>query len=119
VGTFPIGSQPRNIIITPDGNTVYETNFDSKDYYAIDAHTLQLKYVKSLGAPDGIGLWGTPFSSTHGYVYKAPTGKSVSFDLPEAVATWNYGISDCGRISGSYQLNNVMHGFVAVPEECK
>jgi hypothetical protein len=68
---------------------------------------------------ESVGLWGTPFSSTHGYVYKAPTGKSVSFDFPEAVATWNYGISDCGRISGSYQLNNVMHGFVAVPEECK
>jgi YVTN family beta-propeller protein len=343
IGTFPTGSGSRNIIVTPDGNTLYETNFDSKDYYAIDAHTLQLKYTKSLGGPDGIafsnsarpiiekyrfetvdypgasetavaqtndegtavgwyldqngashgffyrhgrftgydvpgspntkllginsegevvglytntqgyingfrlrhgirtdvyvqfqstgnvytvptnevdaidddgnlagvywnfvesansaflldgsttvsfdypgavytgangiargtvsgwfedlnnlahaffwrdgsfaqfdfpgagsapdgtigytfgykinsrldsvGLWGTPFSYTHGYVHKERTGKNISFDFPEAVATWNYGISDGGRITGSYQLNNVIHGFVATARE--
>ena len=68
---------------------------------------------------DSVGLWNTAFSPTHGYLHQDRTQKNISFDFPEAVSTSNYGISECGRISGSYLLNNVTHGFVAVPEECK
>jgi hypothetical protein len=43
----------------------------------------------------------------------------ISFDFPEAVSTTNYGISNGGTIAGSYLLNSVTHGFLAVPEACK
>jgi YVTN family beta-propeller protein len=65
------------------------------------------------------GYWGTATSYNHGFVIEGQERKMISFDFPEAVSTTNYGISDNGAIAGSYLLNSVTHGFVAVPEACK
>jgi hypothetical protein len=45
--------------------------------------------------------------------------KPISFDFPDAVSTTNYGISNDGTIAGSYLMNNVTLGFLAVPEACE
>lgn len=106
VGTFPIGEGSRNIIVTPDGNTLYESNFDSKDYYAIDAHTLQVKYVKSLGGPDGI-----VFSETSNPVIEKYSFET--FDFPGATATMVAQANDEGTAVGWYvDLSGATHGFI-------
>ena len=59
-----------------------------------------------------------PYTSASGVFGSVVIGW-ISFDFPEAVSTANYGISNDGTIAGSYLLNNVTHGFLAVPGALK
>jgi len=106
VGTFPIGMQPRNIVVTPDGNTLYETNFDSADVYAVNAHTLQLEYVKKLGGLDGVAFSATAKPLIDNYRFK-------TLDYPGAVKTEVHQINANGYAVGFYvDKATVQHGFL-------
>ena len=65
------------------------------------------------------GYWGTATSYNHGFLIDGQNRKMTSFDLPDAVSTTNYGISNSGIISGSYLLNGVTRGFVGAPGACR
>jgi YVTN family beta-propeller protein len=106
VGTFPIGTQPRNIAVTPDGGTIYETNFDSSDLYAVNAHTFQLEYVKTLGNLDGVAFSATAKPLIENYGFK-------TLDYPGAVKTEVHQINENGYAVGFYvDKTTVQHGFL-------
>ncbi len=106
VGTFPIGMQPRNIVVTPDGNTLYQTNCDSKDLYAVNAHTYQLEYVKTLGSLDGVAFSGSAKPAINGYCFQA-------IDFPGAIEIDVAQSNDAGYAVGWYlDQNRVNHGFL-------
>jgi YVTN family beta-propeller protein len=106
VGTFPIGTQPRNIAVTPDGGSIYETNFDSSDLYAVNAHSFQLEYVKTLGGLDGLAFSATAKPLIENYRFK-------TLDYPGAVETEVHQINEDGYAVGFYvDKATVQHGFL-------
>lgn len=106
VGTFPVGTQPRNVIVTPDGEAIYETNFDSSDLYAVNAHTFQLEYMKTLGGLDGVGFSATAKPLIENYRFK-------TVDYPGAVKTEVHQINENGYAVGFYvDKATVQHGFL-------
>jgi YVTN family beta-propeller protein len=106
VGTFPVGTQPRNIIVTPDGDTIYETNFDSSDMYAVNAHTYQLEYVKTLGNLDGVAFSGAAKPIVEDYRFQ-------TIDFPGAIETEVAQSNDAGYAVGWYiDQTHVNHGFL-------
>jgi len=106
VGTFPIGTQPRNLVVSPDGETIYETNFDSSDFYAVNAHTFQLEYMKTLGNLDGVAFSNSAMPIVDGYHFQ-------TIDYPGAIETDVAQSNDAGYAVGWYlDQNRVNHGFL-------
>jgi YVTN family beta-propeller protein len=106
VGTFPVGTQPRNIVVTSDGGTIYETNFDSHDLYAVNAHSYQLEYVKTLGSLDGVAFSSAAKPIINGYRFQ-------TIDFPGAIETDVAQSNDAGYAIGWYlDQNRVNHGFL-------
>ena len=47
---------------------------------------------------------------------RSPDGAVTNFVVPGSSSTYVSGINDYGHLVGSYSLNGVTHGFIAVPE---
>jgi YVTN family beta-propeller protein len=104
VGTFPVGTQPRNIVVTSDGGTIYETNFDSHDLYAVNAHSYQLEYVKTLGSLDGVAFSSAAKPIINGYRFQ-------TIDFPGAIETDVAQSNDAGSIrTGSIMVSFITKG---------
>jgi hypothetical protein len=106
IADFSIGSNPRNVIASPDGKAIYVANFGSLNLYAIDAETYNVDYKKALGALDGIAFSTSSKPLIENYHFK-------TIDYPGAVKTEVHQINENGYAVGFYvDKATVQHGFL-------
>jgi hypothetical protein len=106
VADFSVGSNPRNVVVSSGGKTIYVTNFGSQNLYAINAESYKLDYKKALGALDGIAL-----SSASNPVIEKYNFKTI--DYPGAIKTEVHQINENGYAVGIYVDQAVVrHGFL-------